>query len=331
MMDTGGVVLLYHRVTRLGTDPQLLAVSPDHFAAQMDALKQISRPMALGEMLERARRGEDLRDAVAITFDDGYADNLLEAAPILHSSNIPATVFVASGGIDSTAEFFWDELDRIFLQPGRLPDRIKLQFADSVYEGELCPAGEYSQAQWEQFREWNVTLKENPAPRQRVYSELCGLTHQMSSEQRNGALRQIQAWAKVGEEGRRSHRMMNSEQLRELARSGLIEIGGHTVTHPLLARENRKDQLREIAVGKLKIEAVLGRRIRGFSYPFGGRRDYTGDSVAAVKSAGFDYACSNFAGVVNAGTDFFQLPRVLVRDWSAGEFQSRLGSWLTAA
>lgn len=331
MMHSGGIILLYHRVTRLATDPQLLAVTPEHFAEQIELLKKIARPMALGEMVAKARRGEDLNGAVAVTFDDGYADNLLEAGPILRSAGLPATVFVASAGIDSLVEFFWDELDRILLQPGRLPDRIRLQFADSVYEGELGQTSDYSQAQGEQFRDWNVTLKENPSPRQRIYRELCGLIHQMNSEQRSSALRQIQAWAKVGEEGRGSHRKMTSGQVRELARSGLIEIGGHTVTHPLLSAEKREDQVPEIAGGKLAIEAVLGRSIGSFSYPFGGRRDYTPDSVGAVKSAGFGYACSNFTGVINAGVDLFQLPRMLVRNWNAAEFRRRLISWLTAA
>lgn len=324
MMQTGGIILLYHRVTRLGTDPQLLAVSPEHFAEHLELLKNIARPMALGEMVARARHGEDLNGAVAITFDDGYADNLREARPILKAADVPATVFVAAGGIDSDREFFWDELDRIFLQPGRLPETLRIELGGLVYETDLGAAASYSHEEWERYRHWNVTMEENPSARQRVYREVCGLIHRMTSAQREIALGQIQEWSGLGTAGRSTHGMMTAEELRELVKGGLIEVGGHTVSHPLLSVESVADQNREISEGKVAIEQILGDRIKSFSYPFGGRRDYTPDTMAAVKEAGFEYACSNFKGVVTAETDPFQLPRMIVRDWSAEELESAI-------
>lgn len=321
MMPAGGMILLYHRVTRLATDPQLLAVSPEHFAEHLELLKKIARPMALGEMVAKARCGDDLNGAVAITFDDGYVDNLLEAGPILRAADVPATVFVAAGGIDSTREFFWDELDRIFLQPGCLPETLRLEAGQSVYETDLGAAASYSPEEWERFRYWNVTMEENPSARHRVYREVCGLIHRMTSGQREFALGQIRKWSGLGSAGRSTLRMMTAEQLRELVKGGLIEVGGHTVSHPLLSAESVADQNREISAGKMAIETILGDRIKSFSYPFGGRRDYTADTVLAVKAAGFEYACSNFRGLVTAETDLFQLPRMIVRDWSAEQLQ----------
>ncbi len=319
MMQAGGIILLYHRVTRLATDPQLLAVSPEHFAEHLELLKRIARPMRLGEMVSRARHGEDLNGAVAITFDDGYADNLLEAGPILKAADVPATVFVAAGGIDSTREFFWDELDRILLQPGGLPEKLRVEVGEVRYETNMGAAVNYSREEWERFRHWNVTMEDNPTARQRVYREVCGLIHQMTSAQREIALGQILKWSGLESVGRLTHRMMTAEQLRELALGGLIEVGGHTVSHPLLSAESVADQTREISEGKVAIEEILGSPVRSFSYPFGGRRDYTADTMAVVKEAGFEYACSNFRGMVTAETDPFQLPRMIVRDWSAGE------------
>ena len=331
MTEAGGLILLYHRVTTLDTDPQLLAVTPEDFAEQMEVLRSVARPMALGEMVAAVRRGEDLRGAVAVTFDDGYADNLLEAKPILQSEGIPATVFVSTGGTDARREFFWDELERICLQPGRLPERLRLTVGDSVYEADLGNAAEYSLEEWGHTRGWNVTVLENPTARHRVYREVCGLIHRATNEQRRMALRRIQQWSGLGCEGRVSHRMMSGAQLRELADGDLIEVGGHTINHPLLAVEQIEDQKQEIAGGKAALEAVLGRAVWGFSYPFGGRRDYNPESVAAVREAGFEYACSNFNGWVDAQTDPFQLPRVLVRDWGSDEFQTRLAGWMHRA
>ncbi len=66
------IVLLYHRVTHLQTDPQLLAVTPEHFADQMRALRQVSQVAPLSQIVDET--------GVAVTFDDGYADNLHEAS-----------------------------------------------------------------------------------------------------------------------------------------------------------------------------------------------------------------------------------------------------------
>jgi peptidoglycan/xylan/chitin deacetylase (PgdA/CDA1 family) len=173
-----------------------------------------------------------------------------------------------------------------------------------------------------------VTLADNPTPRHRAYRELCTIIHNATVDERRRALDRLHQWSRLEPRPRPSHRMMTPAQLRELVTSGLIDVGGHTVNHPLLSRESRDVQRREIYDCKAKLESILRRPINAFSYPFGGRRDYTADSVAAVKEAGFDLACSNFAGHVLPGQDVFQLPRMLVRNWPADEFRERLMRWL---
>lgn len=324
MNKPGGLILLYHRVTALETDPQLLAVTPENFAAQLEMLKKMARPLRLGEMVEAAQRGEDLAGTVAITFDDGYADNLLQAEPILRSVEIPATVFVASGGTGSDREFFWDELDRIFLQPNELPRHFELELGGVSYHADLGDSAGYSRDRFEELRNWNVTLAADPSARQRVYRELCGLIHKLTATEREAVLSKVQKWSALTHQGRRSHRMMNQDELRAVIQGGWIEAGGHTVRHPLLAAETLQTQEDEIARGKAQVESAVGKTIVAFSYPFGTRRDYIGQTVEAVKAAGFHYACSNFNGLVTSETDCFQLPRVIVRDWGAAEFLKRL-------
>ena len=319
------ILLLYHRVTELATDPQLLAVSPKHFAEHLDVLRRVALPMKIADLVARADRGAS-DPGVAITFDDGYADNLLEAAPLLRRFDTPATVFVASGNLGSAREFFWDELDRIFLQPGVLPAELMVE----SQRFNLNAGAEYLPGGWELHRSWDVTRTDVPTARQRVYRDVCGLIHQMPTALRESTLRQIRGWAGVAEIGRPSHRVMTRDEVRMLAADGLVEVAAHTVTHPLLAIESDEHQRTEIGGSKATLEETLDRSVSGFSYPFGTRRSYSAATVEAVRAAGFSYACSNFTGPITSASNPFELPRFVVRDWDGDEFELRLRGWLAA-
>ena len=113
-----------------------------------------------------------------------------------------------------------------------------------------------------------------------------------------------------------------------MADDGLIEVGAHTVTHPVLSALPIEAQNAEVQQSKSDLEEVLGRPVTSFAYPFGSAADYTEETIAAARRAGFLRACSNFPGVVGPDTDRFQLPRFLVRDWDGDEFDRRLRDWL---
>jgi peptidoglycan/xylan/chitin deacetylase (PgdA/CDA1 family) len=321
------MILLYHRVAALDTDPQLLAVTPENFAAHLDFLREFATPMSLGDLVRATRAGAAPRNAVAITFDDGYADNLQFASPLLHARDIPATVFVATAGSANTSEFFWDDLDRIFLQPGDLPPSLQLEVGPATIDLALHEDAQYSPTASARHQDWNVTLSNNPTARHRAYRTLCAALHNATIEERNRALHQLHKWSKLSSKPRPSHRMMTPADLHHLTRSGLIDIGGHTVHHPLLSRESPDIQHREIQDCKTTLQSILNREVTSFSYPFGGRRDYTPDSIATVQQAGFLHACSNFPGHLLPGQDFYQLPRMLVRDWPGEQFRH----WLSAS
>ena len=128
----GRSILVYHRVARVDFDPWNLAVTPNEFERQLRRLRS-KTVLPLREFARLHIENRLPRDAVAITFDDGYACNALVAAPMLASFGFPATFFVVSDAIARTEEFWWDELELIFNARGfdyqaatrLLPDHTK--------------------------------------------------------------------------------------------------------------------------------------------------------------------------------------------------------------
>src|SRR5262245_38128283 len=109
------VILMYHRIADVPLAPWSMCVAPEHFAAHLLMLRQYAIPMSLNQLAHAYHAGNLPQRAVAITFDDGYADNLHHAKPLLERYGIPATVFVTTGYVGSTREFWWDELERVLL------------------------------------------------------------------------------------------------------------------------------------------------------------------------------------------------------------------------
>jgi len=326
----GAIILLYHRVTKPARDPQLLCVSPEHFRQQIEVLSRVCRILPVSKIVEALRQGRSLERAAAMTFDDGYLDNLREAAPILGAAEAPATIFSTAGRNDEAGEFFWDELDRIFLSPGTLPGAIGVQVGGAPLEVDLGESADYDADQAEAHRGWNVLRPDDPTPRHRLYRELCGRIHSLPVVEREKTLMEIRMWAGMDAAIRQTHRMMSAEQMQQLTRGSLVELGGHTVDHPRLSSESLSSQREQVVANRKGIVSVTGRESRGFAYPFGTRRDYAAETTSIVKEAGYDFACSNFAGGVNVETDPYQLPRLIVRDWAADEFERRLTSWLAS-
>ena len=320
----GGIILLYHRVTRLPRDPQLLCVTPENFEQHLQILRRQASLVPLQQMVRDVRRGHVPDGSVAITFDDGYLDNLLEARPLLEKYEVPATVFATTRNMEPQYEFFWDDLDRILLSPGRLNRILRLNLPGGSYERDLGTSAEYDAKATEHYRSWNVLAAKDPTPRHSAYRELCALLHRSTLGHRHAILQSLQNWAGAEPTGRTSHRMMTLSELRELASVSLIDIGGHTIDHPCLAVEDSNSQSHQVTANRQSLGELSS--IGGFAYPFGTRHDFTNETIRIVKEAGYTYACANFPGQVLSTTDLYQLPRLLVRDWPAQEFAHRIST-----
>jgi len=317
------LILLYHRVAELQSDPQMLSVTPQHFSEHLAFLGKHTQIMRLGDVVQALQDGNLPQHGAVITFDDGYADNLYNAKPLLEIYDTPATVYVTTGVMGHKREFWWDELDRILLSPGMLPRTLRLEVNGSLCQWDLGDATYYSEKDHHRDSGWNVLEKYDPTPRQSLYHSLSKLLRPLAERERRKILDDLLSWADADSPGRRAHQILSPGEVLSLVEGGLVEIGAHTVNHPLLVSLPVPTQRAEIASSKQELEEVLGKPVTSFSYPFGGPNDYTRESVMLVKEAGFRWACSNFQGPVSLGADVFQLPRLLVRDWDGDEFARR--------
>ncbi len=316
---TGNVILMSHRVARSSVDPWALCVSPENFAGQLRFFSCSVRVCPLSDVIEAPDGAES---AVAITFDDGYVDNLQQAAPVLARFGQPATIFVSSGSVDNGRTFWWDELASIFLQPGRLRKTTLTLAVNGVrFRWNIrAEDQEYSQEQAARHRAW-LAWTAPPTSRHRVFHAIWATLQGMPASEREVHLDAIRQWAEWEPDRQDAPRCMNATELLELSRRPGISIGSHTVTHPRLADLSPSEQDTEIAGSKCSLEQLLRRPVPTFAYPYGGKSDYGPKAVRAVERAGYTLACANFEGTVSRTSDRLQLPRFHAPNLSGPEFQ----------
>ena len=299
-------VLIYHRVFDLEADPQSLAVSPHRFDAQIQYLKTHFSIIPLTEMVARLTKRESINSSIAITFDDGYADNLYYAKPILEKYHVPATFFITASLIGSSREFWWDELERIFLLPQPPLKPLVLNINDHEHR-------------------WNSAEKSLPLD---VYHQIHRLLKGLTFQEREAIMTQLFAWAGLDREhGRDTHRIVNLLELIELATSDWLEMGSHTLTHPVLSAQSQEVQWQEINESKLILEQITGRQISSFSYPYGQRTDFTPETIQMVKESGYTCGISNIQGNIEADSDCFILPRRIIRNWDIDDFKHHIAQF----
>jgi len=312
------LILMYHRVAECEEGPWPLSVTPTHFSEHL----QVLQDYAVVVSLEVLQSGEcDADRQVALTFDDGYADNWHSAWPLLQESAMPATFFIVTGCVGRNREFWWDELERLLLR------------TDVGMEVRIDIAG--------RTRTWRVSTKPSPwtrlswrradhgslDPRQRVYHEIYQLLWPLPDAERLAALDSLASSLPQAPPPDSASRPMQMEELKALAAEELAEIGSHTVTHPPLPKLPRALQADEIIRSKAYLEESLGTPIQSFSYPYN-RQSRTTRSL--VERNGFARACGGRGKLVERGAAPFDLSRFAAKDWDANEFRLHLEEWMAA-
>ena len=293
--------LIFHRVH---AEPDALFPGEMHAGAFRDRVRWIRawfNVLPLEEAAAALAKGTLPERALAISFDDGYADNFAVALPILREHGLPATFFVATGFLDGGR--MWNDT---VIEALRRTSRPSLDL--SSLDLGLHALG---------------SVDARRAAIDAILGKLKYLAPPLRQER-------VDAVASLAGVALPDDLMMTSAQVRGLAAAGM-GIGGHTVTHPILARVDEKTARREIADGREALAAITGRPVRLFAYPNGKPvGDYAAEHVTIVRDLGFAAAVSTSPGAAHAGDSPFELPRFTPWDATPGRWGLRLARNLLA-
>lgn len=311
-------VLMYHRVIDRINDPWGIAVSVPHFEGHLQAIRKAGfATLTVAELMRERAAGRSPRKALAISFDDGYADNFDTADDLLRGFGMPATVFVTSGYVGRNREFWWDALERIFLMPGRLPGHLSLELPTIRITRSLGDAEYYSEKDYRAHLGWR---ERRPPPTERhvLFLEVWRALKDIEEADREKALSQLFAWAGLSREPRETHRIMTEEELCRFAANERIEIGGHTVAHSALAALSTVEQREELAGCRQSLERITGKPVVGMSYPHG---SYSDQTLSLATEAGYSYACTTSNRPLRARQEPLEVPRLLAPDVDRNQFR----------
>ena len=251
-------ILFYHRIAEGVDDPFKLCVSPDRFAAHLDEITRYGEPSTLAELSHPS-----LRPRIVVTFDDGYADNLINAVPIAEAKGVPITIFVTSGVLGSSSGFWWDRLGTLLRsRPCAIRDITLPAGRGSVRVGLGSP--------WKRRDLQAVRRHLLPLP----VAEIHGILDAVSEQWGISAAPPPDA------------RPLTLGEFGQLASSKVVTIGAHTVDHVRLRGLAAADQQLTISSSKQQLEQLTGQEIAHFAYPFGGTDAFDDHSVDAARAAG---------------------------------------------
>ncbi len=297
-------IVNYHQVVLQSESSAPVEMDSERFAAQLSWLKSACNVLPLREANRLRVQGKLPRRAVVITFDDGYANNAEVALPLLKQAGLPATFFVCSE----------------YLRGGRMWNDAVIDCVGSMSRDHV--AGLEAIVPDVKLLGLSSRMQSAAYTPESVASSVVGCFKYLPAAQRTEA---VDSFVKlVGLDNGHPNIMMSPGQLRQLRDAGM-EIGGHTVNHPILASLPYNEVLKEVSENKQWLEECLDQKVISFAYPNGKPNvDYTAESRRAVQQAGFEIAVTTAPGVSTAQTDRLQLPRFTPWDRSRQKFLTRL-------
>jgi len=293
------LILIYHRVSDSGNPFMIEKIPPPLFDLQMEYLAKHFNVLRMEEIIDHLQSGKSLpKRCVAITFDDGYKDNYRNAFPVLRKYNLPATIFLTGGCIDTGKSLWFDSVLYAFEHTSR---------------NSLCLSG------GNVHFVFNTPLERSEAAFQMLY--------RLKAYPPSARWREIEAIfselrLKIPKD--MDNQLLDWCEVKEMADLN-ISFGSHTMTHEILTTIKLEEAERELTESKKLIESQIHRRVRVFAYPNGGRSDYSAEVIDLIRKSGYEAAVTTIPGSNSGQQDPFQLKRIRPWRYDVGSFAAIMG------
>jgi peptidoglycan/xylan/chitin deacetylase (PgdA/CDA1 family) len=279
-------ILVYHAVVRSPLDVyNTCFLNESSFRSQVSYLKSHFDVLSLSEAVEKMRGGEISRPTAVITFDDGFQNNYDVAFPILRELALPATIFLTTALVNTDNTFWYLRLNRA-LAKTRKPSlqwdgrRFDLSGSDSKLKTEVA-----------------IRTSIRDLPRPKLLEELRRVIVETGDD------------LDCPIEADSPFRMLDAPSIAEMTRSGLVEFGAHSHTHPWMSRLSSKECQEEISLSVAKTHELTGRPCELFAYPFGYPRHYNSETIRTLKQHGIRIAVTGVPGPNDETTSLMEMRR----------------------
>lgn len=279
-------ILMYHGVLREAlpiSDPCF--ITADSFRKQVEYLREHFNIVSLSSALELLKRDAVEKPTVVLTFDDGYQNNFDVAFPVLKQFAAPAIIFLTTGLVNSSGSVWFCSVVRALSSTRKQSvqwEGEQLELADPVQRAA-------------------ASLKLQASIKQHPPAEVGSIVQRLCE--------QLDVDTQAEFEPGSPFRMLTGDAITRMVESGLVEFGGHTVTHTILSLLSAEEQRREILDSLKAVESLTGQPCKYFAYPNGRPQDYNASTIEFLREGGVSAAVSTITGPNDSRTSVMDLKR----------------------
>ena len=280
------LVLMYHRINdEVGQKLAGLSVSIDNFEKQLLHFKKHFQILRLEEDWTTLKK-----TGIVNTIDDGYADNIKNALPLLEKYQIPATIFITTLNSNSKKEFWWDRL---------------------VFDYSNCDESFYLPNQNDKIAKSNSS-----------YQYITVYVHEMQNEDKEEWFLEFEKINKIAFFPREEYRSLTNSELKLLSEHPLITLGIHTHNHYSLGTLSFEEQKQEISFSIEKLEELTTKTIKYLALPHGSYNADTLKIAQELNLKGILLANDYYSSIKNKSSN--KINRILMPNIEGKELVKRL-------